>query len=114
MDEKHEEEENMVALYEASRNGCLSTWKTLIPKDARIFNRVSFTSFSETLLHLSALHGHFEFSRVLISKKPTLANEVNLLGRTPLPLASAEGHTEIVKALLQANKNICTAVDQDR
>jgi len=104
MDEKHEEEENMVALYEASRNGCLSTWKTLIPKDA----------FSETLLHLSALHGHFEFSRVLISKKPTLANEVNLLGRTPLPLASAEGHTEIVKALLQANKNICTAVDQDR
>jgi len=114
MDKRHDEEENMVAeLYEASRNGCVSTLTTLIQRDARILDRVSLTFFSETPLHLSALHGHLEFSRVLISKKPTLAKEVDSLGRTPLHLASAEGHTEIVKALLQANKNICSAVDQD-
>jgi ankyrin repeat protein len=112
MDRRHDEEENMVALYEASRNGCVSTLTPLIQRDAHILDRVSLTSFSETPLHLSALHGHLEFSRVLISKKPTLAKEVDSLGRTPLHLASAEGHTEIVKALLQANKNICSAVDQ--
>jgi ankyrin repeat protein len=28
-------------------------------------------------------------------------------------LASAEGHTEIVKALLQANTDVCLAFDQD-
>jgi ankyrin repeat protein len=108
MDKRHDEEENMVAeLYEASRNGCVNTFTTLIQRDARILDRVSLTFFSETPLHLSALHGHLEFSRVLISNKPTFVKEGDSLGRTPLHLASAEGHTEIVKALLQANKNIC-------
>jgi ankyrin repeat protein len=59
------------------------------------------------------LHGHLEFSRALVSKKPKLAEEVDSLGRTPLHLASAEGHTEIVKALLQANTDVCLAFDQD-
>jgi ankyrin repeat protein len=104
---------NMDALYAVSRNGVVSTLTTLIQTDASILNRVSLSSFSETPLHLSALYGHLEFSKVLISEKSTLAKEVDLLGRTPLHLASAEGHTEIVKELLQANKNICTAVDQD-
>jgi len=113
MNRRHDEEENMVALYEASRNGCVSTLTTLIQRDARILDRVSLTSFSETPLHLSASHGHHEFSRVLISKKPTLAKEVDSLGRTPLHLASAEGHTEIVKALLQANTYACLAFDKD-
>jgi ankyrin repeat protein len=113
MDKRHDEEENMVAFYDASRNGCVSTLTTLIQRDARILDRVSLTSYSETPLHFSALHSHLEFSKVLISKKPTLAKEVDSLGRIPLHLASAKGHTEIVKALLQANKNICSAVDQD-
>lgn len=96
----------MAALYEASRNGCMSTLTTFIQRDAGIHDRVSLTFFSETPLHLSALHGHLEFSRVLVSKKPTLAKEIDSLGRTPLHLASDEGYTEIVKALLQANTDV--------
>ena len=107
-----EEEETIAELYEASRNGCVSTLTTLIQRDARILDRVSLTSFSETPLHLAALHGHLEISRLILSKKPTLAEEVDSLGRTPLHLASAEGHTEIVKILLQVNTSVCLAFDQ--
>jgi ankyrin repeat protein len=107
------EKENMDALYEASRNGCVSTLTSLIQRDPHILYRVSLTSFSETPLHITALLSHLEFSEVLISKKPTLTKEVDSLGRTPLHLASAEGNTEIVKALLQANTDVCLARDQD-
>ena len=109
----HVEEENMVALYQASLNGCVSTLNTLIQRDPLILNKLSLTSFSETPLHLAALLGHLEFTRVLVSKKSKLAEEVDSLGRTPLHLASAEGHTEIVKALLKANTSVCFSFDQD-
>ncbi|XP_059455107.1 ankyrin repeat-containing protein BDA1-like [Corylus avellana] len=109
----HVEEENMIALYQASLNGCVNTLNTLIQRDPLILNKVSLTSFSETPLHITALLGHLEFSRVLVSKKPKLAEEVDSLRRTPLHLASAECHTETVKALLQANGNVCLAIDQD-
>jgi ankyrin repeat protein len=113
MDRRLAEEEKTIAeLYEASRKGCVSTLTTLIQRDARILDRVSLTSFSETPMHLAALHGHLEFSKLLLSKKPTLAKEVDSLGRTPLHLASAEGHSEIVKALLQVNIAVCLASDQ--
>jgi ankyrin repeat protein len=113
MDRMHVEEENMVALYQASLNGCVSTLNTLIQRDPLILSKLSLTSFSETPLHFAALLGHLEFTRVLVSKKSKLAEEVDSLGRTPLHLASAEGHTEIVQALLQANADVCLAHDQD-
>jgi ankyrin repeat protein len=113
MDRGQDEATNMAELYEASRNGCVSTLTTLIQRDPHILDRVSLTSFSETPLHIASLLGHLEFSRVLINKKPTLAKEMDSLGRTPLHLAAAEGNTEIVQALLQANKEVCLARDQD-
>ncbi|KAE8056540.1 hypothetical protein FH972_013308 [Carpinus fangiana] len=89
MDRRHDEEENMVELYEASRNGCVSSLNTLIQRDAYIFDRVSLTSFSETPLHIAALLGHLEFSRALVSMKPELVEEVDSKGRSPLHIASA-------------------------
>jgi ankyrin repeat protein len=103
----------MAELYEASQNGCVSTLTTLIQRDSYIVDKVSLTPFSDTPLHIASLLGRIEFGRVLINKKPTLAKEVNSLGRTPLHLAAAEGNTEIVQALLQANTDVCLARDQD-
>ncbi|KAE8124861.1 hypothetical protein FH972_019708 [Carpinus fangiana] len=81
MDRRLAEEEKMIEeLYEASRNGRISTLTTLIQREARILDRVSLTSFSETPLHLAALHGHLEISRLILSKKPSLAKEVDSLG----------------------------------
>ncbi|KAB9309896.1 hypothetical protein FH972_027023 [Carpinus fangiana] len=50
---------------------------------------------------------------IRVLKKPTFAEEVDALGRTPLHLASAEGHTEIVRALLQATTQVCFAFNRD-
>jgi ankyrin repeat protein len=113
MNRRHDEEENMVALYEASLNGCVSTLNTLIRRDPLILYKVSLTSLCETPLHIATLLGHLDFCKVLICKNPKLAEEVDSLGRTPFHLASAEGHTEIVQALLQANVDVCLAHDQD-
>lgn len=40
-------------------------------------------------------------------------NEVDSKGRCPLHLASAEGHTDVVKALLLANQDVCLVFDKD-
>jgi hypothetical protein len=58
MDRRHGEEENMIAFYEASMNGLVSTLNILIQRDALILNKVSLTSFNETPLHIAALLGH--------------------------------------------------------
>ncbi|KAJ9190363.1 hypothetical protein P3X46_001578 [Hevea brasiliensis] len=42
-----------------------------------------------------------------------MASECDSLRRFPLHLASAEGHTQIVKALLIQDKDVCLARDQD-
>ncbi|KAG6657187.1 hypothetical protein CIPAW_04G072700 [Carya illinoinensis] len=114
MDRRRDEENNnVVAVYEASLNGCVSTLNTSIQRDAMLLHKISLTSFAETPLHIAALLGHVEFTGALLSKKPNLANEVDSLGRTPLHLASAEGHTEIVKLLLPTNAEICLVCDED-
>jgi ankyrin repeat protein len=113
MDRRQDEEENMVAVYEASLNGCVITLNRLIQWDPLILNKVSLTSLSDTPLHIAALLGHLEFCKVLISKNRKLVEEVDSRGRTPLHLASAEGHIDLVQALLQVNANVCLARDQD-
>ncbi|XP_059455122.1 ankyrin repeat-containing protein BDA1-like [Corylus avellana] len=100
-------------LYESSQKGCASILTTLIQRDALILREVSLTSLKDTPLHIAALHGHLEFCRLLLSKKPTFAKDVDALGRTPLHLASAEGHIKIVQALLQENTDVCLASNRD-
>ncbi|KAF3450558.1 hypothetical protein FNV43_RR06647 [Rhamnella rubrinervis] len=56
------------------------------------------------------------FTRELLAHKPKgpkLAAELDLFKRAPLHLASAEGHAEIVQALLHENGNVCWFRDQD-
>ncbi len=42
-----------------------------------------------------------------------MAMELDVLNRSPLHLASAEGHIDIVRALLGANNDVCLIHDQD-
>lgn len=110
---RHEEDDMMSELYDASMNGCTATLDRLIHNDPLLLNRIPLTSFSETPLHISVLAGHLDFSRTLLLKKPQLAVELDSHGRCPLHLASAEGHIEIVQTLLHANNNACLICDQD-
>ncbi|XP_044495793.1 ankyrin repeat-containing protein BDA1-like isoform X1 [Mangifera indica] len=100
-------------LYEASMRGCVATLNTLIQNDPIILHKISLTRFTETPLHISALLGHVEFTKAIVSHKPQLVTELDSFKRSPLHLAAAEGHGEIVKELLIANKNVSMVADQE-
>ncbi|GMN59911.1 hypothetical protein TIFTF001_029006 [Ficus carica] len=105
----------LTKLYEASIEGSLLTFNSLIQKDPLILSKISLTPFNETPLHITALLGHHDFTRQLLFHKPKLSSELDSRQRSPLHLASAEGHTEVVRVLLQENGdvNMCLAKDQD-
>lgn len=109
---KDHDGDDTTRLYHASVEGSISSLNTLIQKDPLILKRVSLTTLSETPLHVSALLGHLEFSKILLTHNPKLATELDSLRRLPLHLASAEGHKEVVQALLIANPDACLHHDQ--
>ncbi|KAK7343163.1 hypothetical protein VNO80_26126 [Phaseolus coccineus] len=90
------------------------TWMCLNLDDLIFYKRgKTLLSFTETPLHISALLGHLDFTKSLLTHKPQLALEMDHCKRTPLHLASAEGHTEIVHVLLQTCEDACLVSDQD-
>ncbi|XP_060669445.1 ankyrin repeat-containing protein BDA1-like isoform X2 [Ziziphus jujuba] len=112
----HDQDETMRELYEASFQGSPGILDSLFQNDPLILNKISLTRHTETPLHISALLGHLNFTKKLLSLKPQgpkLAAELDLLQRVPLHLASAEGHTDIVRLLLQANEDMCLRKDRD-
>ncbi|XP_044497316.1 ankyrin repeat-containing protein BDA1-like [Mangifera indica] len=100
-------------LYEASMRGCVATLNTLIQNDPFILHKISLTPFTETPLHISALLGHVEFTKAIVSQNPQLVTELDSFKRSPLHLAAAEGHGEIVKELLIADKDVSMVADQE-
>nr|XP_048324518.1 uncharacterized protein LOC112490749 [Ziziphus jujuba var. spinosa] len=111
-----EEDETMIRLYEASLEGSIAILDSLFKKDRSILNKISLTGFTGTPLHILALHDHLNFTKKILSLKPQgpkLAAELDLLKRAPLHLASAEGHTDNVRASLQENKVMCLRRDRD-
>ncbi|XP_062001717.1 ankyrin repeat-containing protein BDA1-like [Rosa rugosa] len=101
-------------VYKASVAGCVSTLNELIETSPLILRKFSLTTFTETPLHVSALLGHHDFTRTLLTHNPNLAKELDSFRRSPLHLASAEGHEEIVQVLLHADHvDVCLFHDQD-
>ena len=110
----HHHGDKMRVLYEASYKGCVSTLNSLLLEDPGTLQKLSSqTIFLETPLHISASHGHLEFTKTLLSHKPELALELDSSRRIPLHLASAEGHINIVKELVEACKEACLVRDQE-
>lgn len=105
--------DDTIELYSASARGCMTTLNLLIHNDSHILNKVSLSSFSETPLHISALLGHFDFTRALLNLKPEWAANLDSQKRCPLHLASAEGHIKIIQSLLNENNDTCMFQDQD-
>ncbi|XP_048424237.1 uncharacterized protein LOC125469976 [Pyrus x bretschneideri] len=105
----HDEDE----VYKASRTGSVESLNRLIKNDPDILWRISLqTGKTGTPLHVSALHGHTEFTEALCTKNPKLAERVDADGRTPLHLASADGHKETVEALLSVYADACLRCDE--
>lgn len=87
-----QENDSLSALYEVSLRGNVSELDTLIGRDPLILHKLPLTTFTETPLHISALLGHLDFTKSLLRHKPQLALELDHSKRTPLHLASAQGH----------------------
>ncbi|KAK7846676.1 ankyrin repeat-containing protein bda1 [Quercus suber] len=99
--------DDIVDLHNASAIGCTTTLKSLIDKDPPILHKISLTTISETPLHISALLGHLDFTKTLITQNPHLAVELDSHKRCPLHLASSKGHVEIVQELLTIYEDAC-------
>ncbi|XP_061999170.1 ankyrin repeat-containing protein BDA1-like [Rosa rugosa] len=110
---KDDDGDDTLRLYQASVEGSISSLNTLIQNDPLLLRRVSLTTLSETPLHVSALLGHLEFSKIILTHNPRLAKELDSSRRSPLHLASAEGHKELVQVLLFAFPDACLFPDQE-
>ena len=75
--------DDTIELYSASARGCTTMLNLLIHNDSHILNKVSLSSFSETPLHISALLGHFDFTRALLNLKPEWAANLDSQKRCP-------------------------------
>ncbi|KAI8529362.1 hypothetical protein RHMOL_Rhmol12G0219600 [Rhododendron molle] len=104
-------------LKEACLSGSVATLDTLIEDDELILDRVSSLSgfYSDSPLHVAVLRSHVGFHESPSVAEPKLATELDLQRRSPLHLASAEGHVEIVRELVRGNlfPHLCFARDQD-
>ena len=101
-------------LYDAAVEDSVSTLTSLIQQDPLILDRIiSLTSFIETPLHISVLHGHLEFTWALLSHNPHLVNEADSLGPLPLHVAATHGPVEIICELLRLEPGTCLARDKD-
>ncbi|XP_019078444.1 ankyrin repeat-containing protein BDA1-like [Vitis vinifera] len=101
-------------LYEASANGSVNSLKQLMAEDPLALARASVTCFDETPLHIAAMLGHLDFAKALVTHKPDMAMAIDLQGRSPLHLASAndgrtplhlavmKGHVEVTRELVRA------------
>ncbi|KAK0570780.1 hypothetical protein LWI29_006415 [Acer saccharum] len=93
-------------LYEAALEGSVPALLELLQQDRLILDKVDMkNSSSESPLHVAALLGHVDFAKVILSRKPELAREVDSSRRfSPLHLSSQKGYVEMVKVLIKVDR----------
>lgn len=107
------EDNNGKSLYEAALLGSVDILDTLLERDPLILDRVSLSSSPQTPLHVAALRGHLEFTKVILKYRPELAAELDAEKCSALHLAAANGHAEVVKLLLEAYPGARSVRDRD-
>ncbi|XP_022754172.1 ankyrin repeat-containing protein At2g01680-like [Durio zibethinus] len=100
-------------LYEAAVEGSVVSLLNLLHGDALLLDRFITGCYPETPLHIASMLGHAEFVEEIVTRKPELAEELDLRRSSPLHLATGKGHLNIVKRLLQVNADMCFVCDRD-
>ncbi|CAK7352854.1 unnamed protein product [Dovyalis caffra] len=106
-------EEMQRKVYQAAVEGNVTSLQRLLEEDKLVLDGCNSDCFAETPLHISAMLGHLEFTRKILSRKPEFAQELDFRRSSPLHLATANGHLEVVKALLFVNSDVCFAQNRD-
>ncbi|GLU19535.1 hypothetical protein SLE2022_357810 [Rubroshorea leprosula] len=100
-------------LTEAARLGDVAALDNLLKQDPLILQKVSLSSSVENPLHIASLAGKVDFARQIIALMPSFAMEINNDGYTPLHIAAAAGHLEVVSELLTAiGPDLCLLKDK--
>ncbi|KAJ6296277.1 hypothetical protein OIU78_024178 [Salix suchowensis] len=99
-------------LFDAAFRGDVNVLQELIAEDPLILHTVTVTT-SNTPLHVAALLGHTRFAMEVMQNYPGLADELNQQGLSPIHLASAKGHLEIVEGMLALRSDLALIKDED-
>ena len=89
-----------------AQQGDIDAFYNIIREDVKLLKHIDEFPFVDTPLHISASAGHFPFSYEMMILKPSFVNKQNPDGYTPIYLALLNGHTEMVRQLLQHNANL--------
>ncbi|KAG2669143.1 hypothetical protein I3760_14G021000 [Carya illinoinensis] len=92
-------------LFQAVFHDDVASFHTLLAEDPLLLHRVSLNSIDNPL-HISSLAGNTAITKDIVLRKPEFAGELNQQGFSPMHIASANGHVEIVRELLNINAGV--------
>ncbi|XP_040995120.1 ankyrin repeat-containing protein BDA1-like [Juglans microcarpa x Juglans regia] len=91
----------------------VAAFHTLLAEDPLLLHRVALNSIDNPL-HISSLAGNIAITKDIVLRKPEFAGELNQQGFSPMHIASANGHVEIVRELLNnAGVDVCLLKGKD-
>ncbi|KAK9999772.1 hypothetical protein SO802_019375 [Lithocarpus litseifolius] len=99
-------DERIQRLNGIAQQGDIDAFYNIIREDVKLLEHIDEFPFIDTPLHISASAGNFPFSREMMILKPSFINKRNPDGYTPIYLALLNGHTEMVRQLLQHNADL--------
>ena len=93
-------------LNQAAQDGNIDAFYVIIREDVKLLEPIDESPFVDTPLHRSASAGHIPFSIGMMKLRPSFISKPNPDGHTPICLALRNGHTEMVRQLLQHNADL--------
>ena len=93
-------------LNQAAQDGNIDAFYVIIREDVKLLEPIDESPFVDTPLHRSASAGHIPFSIEMMKLRPSFISKPNPDGHTPICLALRNGHTEMVRQLLQHNADL--------
>lgn len=101
-------------LFKDARDGSIEALLKLLESDPLILERVATTT-ADTPLHVAAMLGHLDFAKEVLKHKTNVVEyvkELNQHGYSPIHLAAANGHVNVVEMLLGISRELCYLRDR--
>ena len=98
--------ERIGELNQVAHQGNINDFYNLIRNDVKLLEHINELPFVNTPLHILASAGQIPFSIEMMILKPSFVSKRNPNGHTPIYLALQNGHTEMVRQLLQHNADL--------
>ncbi|KAK7857350.1 ankyrin repeat-containing protein bda1 [Quercus suber] len=101
--------ERIVKLNEVAQQGNIEAFYGIIQEDVKLLENIDELPFVDTPLHVAASAvgpQHVQFAMEMMRLKPSFARKPDLNGYSPIHLALQEGHTQMVRWLLQVDGDL--------